>query len=209
MTKPTREAIDEHVAEIRERPILFTGEMVRAILDGRKTQTRRLVLKSGIDADYDFESIENGRAIFRANRKPKRKELLMPCFGVPCRVEAGMQLWVRETWLNNSLDGYPPVCFYREDSEDKPCDRQWRPSIFMPRWASRITLEVISVRVERLQEIPGSQILAEGACPPQIRGGERDTLLNVYWIPLWDSINGKKHPWSSNPWVWVIEFRKL
>jgi len=135
------------------------------------------------------------------------------------------RLWVRETFLNNALDGYPPVWFYRADGEDKPDDRKWKPSIFMPRAASRITLEVLSVRAERLQMITEADAKAEGT--------PDDALVHYYcdegdpddpndfgthrcnwryaFSRLWESINGKRPgcAWDDNPLVWVIEFRKL
>lgn len=81
----------------------------------------------------------------------------------------------------------------------------WRPSIHMPRWASRITLEITAVRVERLQEISEADVQAEG-CTGSPFGKAADAML---FPTLWDSINAKKHPWESNPWVWVVEFKRV
>ena len=182
---------------MKERPILFSGPMVKAILDGRKTQTRRVV-----------------RPKEWAN--PAGRPLLNRCpYGAP-----GDKLWVRESWRPRQ----PGAVYYRADSYDYQHDElraggavpQWRPSIHMPRWASRITLEVMAVRVERLQEISPDEATAEGAIEWATRCGRNDALDGrVKGIPypintfaeLWDSINAKRTQWLSNPWVWVIEFR--
>lgn len=181
---------------MKERPILFSGEMVRAILDGRKTQTRRVCSVTDLD-DLREGRVAQGLGKFRV----------------------GDRLWVREGF--GITDGQP-VCLdgqtydlddrriiYRADVSDAIPDRFWRPSIHMPRWASRITLEVVSVRVERLQDISIDDAIAEGVFqgfdPPDGHGfrSEARTLYREFW----ESINGKKHPWKSNPWVWVIEFK--
>lgn len=170
---------------MRERPILFSAPMVRAILGGRKTQTRRII-----------------------------KNRTVPDVGGCPYGEPGERLWVRETFLNNALDGYPPVWFYRADSDDKPEDRNWKPSIFMPRAASRITLEITNNRFERLQDISEADTNAEGVTIQQdakiasafIEG--KQTPAQLEYFALWESINGKGS-WALNPWVWVIEFKKL
>ena len=196
---------------MKERPILFSGPMVRAILEGRKTQTRRVVKPqpahiAGIGTVLNIDTI-TGKA----------------CpYGKP-----GDRLWVRETWDGVRLDGGGALVSYRADG-DKPVtdDGRWHPSIHMPRWASRITLEVVSVRVERLNECSIQDALAEGVLtddewPTDPRDGYRS---------LWESINGpsirkrlrdgtvqmhspKRHvadySWDANPWVWVVEFRRV
>lgn len=193
--------------------------MVRAILDGRKTQTRR-ALKSqhsdipsegfthaGIDDDGDWVWW----------RGP------FPLAGSKNRIGAvGDRLWVRETFASMQGVGVK----YRADnpSAKKPSeywDTPWKPSIFMPREYSRITLEVSSVRVEKLKAIKGKDILAEGAvarphdidglgkCPVSAFDGKCYVDLISLWASGWDSINGKTHPWASNPWVWVITFRRI
>lgn len=176
-----------------ERPILFSGPMVRAILDGRKTQTRRV-----IEADIKFV----------ANGIPYGFSLAIPCpYGKP-----GDQLWVRETFA-----AIGKRVFYRADHDSA----DWagmsgiygfvtRPSIFMPRAVSRITLEIESVRVERLKDISADDVAAEGVTPHC----NEDHLTHHVACPIeayeriWNSINGKKHPWASYPWVWVITFRR-
>lgn len=141
--------------------------------------------------------------------------------GFPCPYgKPGDRLWVRETWLprNNGTR-----FFYRADLDPVEAagisgmysDKGWRPSIFMPRWASRITLEIVSVRVERLQDISEEDAKAEG-----VTGGYQGWNIpedrhqwhhphRASYSALWDSINGKKHPWESNPFCWVIEFRRI
>ncbi len=204
---------------VKERPILFSGEMVRAILAGNKTQTRRVV-------------------------KPQPKSLCVghcpatkPCFthdGLHCMPSeycpygrVGDRLWVRETWkvglvgdatvLDFAAGGYDlldyPVSFGAFEQYES---KGWRPSIHMPRWASRITLEITGVRVERLQDITWADIRYEGVeCPLHdfpggLCVGECRELRQAF-RNLWDSINGKSpgKTWDDNPWVWVIEFKKV
>jgi hypothetical protein len=177
---------------MKERPILFSGEMVRAILDGRKSQTRRIV---------------KGEVVDRAAAK-----------GCP-HGTTGDRLWVRETFAT----GYGGV-FYRA-SEGDNCKSisgaivPWKPSIFMPRKLSRLTLEITAIRVERLQQISEADARAEGVEPCEVlgtSGGFKDYVdLNngcesayASYHSLWESINGKGS-WQKNPWVWVIEFRQI
>lgn len=159
----------------RERPIMFSAPMVRAILAGRKTQTRRVV-----------------------RFLPPR-----PCpYGVP-----GDRLWVRETWCADGLDdGSAPLYHFRADGDHDP-EATWRPSIFMPRTACRIVLDVTGVRIERVQDISEADAKAEG--PELLPDPMQDTprRWRDSYRTLWDSINGKRAPWDSNPWVWVVEFK--
>jgi hypothetical protein len=184
-----------------ERPILFSSLMVRAILEGRKTQTRRITKPQ--------------HAWAPSMLTPGYLAKISP-YGKP-----GDHLWVRETCLNNALDGYPPVWFYRADDEDKPDDRKWKPSIFMPRAASRITLEVTGLKVERLNDISERDAIAEGITWPNKDGKPYRPPIDFYGMSrlriaadrfhvLWDSLNSKRgFGWRENPWVWVISFRKL
>jgi hypothetical protein len=188
---------------MKERPILFSGPMVRAILAGRKTQTRRVV------ADLNptlAESAASGSQIANALRCP---------YGAP-----GDRLWVRETWAaQRALDKLPPQMIeagawveYAAGPGGGILDRgKWRPSIFMPRWASRILLEVTAVRVERLQDISETDAEAEGVDAVSMADVPRQATMNrrADFKQLWDSINAKRAPWASNPWVWVVEFKRL
>lgn len=203
---------------MRERPILFSGPMVRAILDGRKTQTRRfcsthLPGAPKSFAPYDYEN-SKGKTVFGFNGGEEYLEFICK-FG---RVED--RLWVRESFgFAPSMNSVKPSKVYRQrvfyKEDDKPTDGwidlypdKWRPSIFMPRWASRITLEITGVRVERLQDITVEDIIAEGLSTT-LREHDACCHLNEQWIDLWDSINADRAPWDSNPWVWVIEFKTI
>lgn len=199
---------------MKTRPILFSGEMVKAILEGRKTQTRRVVKDS-----------------FKVNGFMDIKFDPLKCpYGQP-----GDRLWVRETWrpLWDDIDapgGLGDCIQYRSDMVkikpsihdyetgmmfDAMCvhsdaNPKWHPSIHMPLWASRITLEITGLRVERVQEISFSDVFAEGAadhrnCYPQEIG-----YVEGLYAELWDSINAKRgYGWSVNPWVWVVEFKRV
>jgi hypothetical protein len=192
----------------KEKPILFSAPMVQAILDGQKTQTRRIVKPQfsvfhGMRPD---NSIDTNR-IFRGADQ-----------SIHCPYPVGTLLWVRETWGSPDADhvkcaeGRKPQqgdrIVYRANPADeyqwgkgKPSQGSfhWRPSIFMPRWASRITLKVTGVRVERLQSISEVDAVAEGM--------PIDDPIHDYSI-LWNSINGKG-AWENNPWVWVYTFQKI
>lgn len=153
----------------KARPIIFSGEMVRALLDGRKTMTRRVVKKQHCP------------------------------YGQP-----GDLLWVRETWRQAQWkDGI----LYRADKArslgmDEYSDRhKWKPSIFMPRKASRLTLEITDIRMERVQDITTDDAIAEGI--KELQGGAKVEFHN-----LWDSINAKRgYGWKANPRVWVVVFQ--
>ena len=187
-----------------EKPILFSGEMVRAILDGRKTQTRRVVKQKHIPF---VENILNGFLDGKWNQRP------LP-YGKP-----GDLLWVRETWAHNPEWTKPAyrADWKTPDAAIKTMDTKWRPSIFMPRWASRLTLRVLDVRVERVQEISEADAKAEGVnlATWELHHRRDDSIsLSIAAIEefkhLWDSINAKRgYSWDSNPWVWVVEFEAV
>lgn len=201
-----------------ERPILFSGEMVRAILDGRKTQTRRVVKPPKWAMARDIET-EHGIAC--AFHPDCESLAFLPCpyakikFGNKYVPHYEGRLWVRETWARTTdydgqflLDGVKAL--YRADDNGSITPSRWRPSIHMPRALSRITLEVTGVRVERVQDISQEDAKAEGVEPfhPPTPG------VGPTWIPrfewLWDDINGKRgFGWNTNPWVWVISFKRL
>ncbi len=177
----------------KSRPILFSAPMIRAILDGRKSQTRRVVKNP---EDYGCQI--PGPAIITPYGRPLDR------------------LWVRETFgLVDESDG--KQCVYRADSGPiHEATTKWKPSIFMPRWASRITLEIISIRVERLQEISEADAIAEGISKGPVKlwkgatpSGKPLQTAKEQFKTLWDTINAKKQPWSSSPWVWVIEFKRV
>lgn len=225
-----------------ERPILFSGEMVRAILEGRKTQTRRAVPELILEKYYNYDdwcSAVMPQGI-SCTRSFETQFFLNWCsYGEP-----GDRLWVRETWQdfcpiwNGAWCGcgskemitrtHRPV--YRA-TETERIPSRWRPSIHMPRWASRLTLEITEVRVERLQDISEEDAKAEGLhCLTKDGslykygiGSASEGIPTAKWpwtewesdprrafAKLWDSINGKKpgRAWSDNPWVWAISFKR-
>lgn len=169
---------------MKERPIIFSGPMVRAILEGRKTQTRRVVKDDTMLAWLNCDNVV----------KPINDHVAhLGCpYGQP-----GDRLWVRETFCP---DYDPPI--YKADEDQAKI--AWKPSIHMPRWASRITLEITAVRVERLQDISDADALAEGCEPFR----ENDMNAIDAYADLWADINGPEN-WEANPWVWVIEFKKV
>ena len=187
-----------------ERPILFSGPMVRAILDGRKTMTRRVVKKQppdGWDRACWFRAPVMG---WTYRPEPADEWHTVKCpYG-----QTSDRLWVRETWCDGYTGTADPY-LYRATYKGG-ANYTWKPSIHMPRKASRITLEVVGVRVERLQEISEDDAFAEGVSD-KVNPNEEDYTLSAEEVfeKLWDSINGKKHPWDSNPWVWVVEFKRV
>jgi len=216
---------------MKERPVLFSAPMVRAILDGSKTQTRREVKAKYLPF---IENLLGGFLDGKWNQRP------LP-YGKP-----GDRLWVRETWLpdpdcdddswdSNScsyvewsgcgsrIDGVPLAmrkpehCIYREDWDGH--DLVWRPSIHMPRWASRILLEIVSVRVERLNDISAADSYSEGIDQCLGLGSSAEIIdlarrmgtftdETLRYATLWESINGVGS-WEANPWVWVVEFKRV
>lgn len=176
-----------------EHPILFSGEMVRAILEGRKTQTRRVIQPQPIEP-LSIKQSSAGLVVF------DRDKMRCP-YGM-----AGDCLWVRETFetdlrnLKSFKDG-EGVWYSADGNVPFAVGSQWKkhPAIHMPRWASRITLEIVKVRVERLHSITPVGVLAEGC-----------SAFEHEFKPLWDSINAKRgYGWDADPWVWVIEFKKV
>lgn len=222
---------------MRERPILFSGPMVRAILSGQKTQTRRAIkLKTGdtFDEQALAGAIQEWQPVHDnvAGKAVAKRAALIQCpYGKP-----GDRLWVRETWAgplvtNEKWESVsapseierPEYCVYAADGGPAPefmdaddilrC--RWTPSIHMPRWASRITLEITGVRVERLQDISEDDAAAEGV--ERDSDGWLDYLMpstqccvsaRESFRTLWESINGAGS-WEANPWVWVVEFSRI
>jgi hypothetical protein len=246
----------------RERGILFSGAMVSAILAGRKTQTRRTIKlqPSATDGMYADRYKKSERWAWWL---PDGRMLKPETFACPYG-EVGDRPWVRETWRteereSDCVDG---VRFAADDSfreientrsaadawveanDNGRHGTKWRPSIFMPRWASRLTLEVTDVRIQRLQDITEEDAKAEGVEPSFCQESwlvvrEDGSTGNVFVEPdeewrasakfvfvkhvpsvqmstatevfqrLWDSINGKRAPWTSNPWVWCVSFKRI
>ncbi|HCF5848268.1 hypothetical protein [Pseudomonas aeruginosa] len=243
---------------MKERPILFTGPMVRAIIEGWKTVTRRVMKyqphedASVTVGNYNVTVVDRhgeqqpGPEAFGAWWSDGERGCICP-HGQP-----GDRLWVRETWTDVNLCGAPALAyradedirdlmeepgflddrgaFNYDDPRVKPypfaCwyadldQARWRPSIHMPRWASRILLEITAVRVERLQDISDDQAEAEGVEGPEnitnvdVWDGAERELFNAMNQPrarfrrLWSDINGSES-WDSNPWVWCIEFKRV
>lgn len=210
---------------MKERPILFSAPMVRAILDGRKTQTRRVIKPqptidrsgnfcwNGSNFGQDF----NGpriQAIASPIPSSRTKRVLCP-FGKP-----GDRLWVRESFWGCDLPGYgdQPCVVYVDEWSDKtyqPTEaRPWArkfghiPSIHMPRDCSRINLEIAGVRVERLQDISEDDAMAEGVTVKPCKPSRACRMGSDAYAELWETINGAGS-WDANPWVWVVEFRRI
>lgn len=247
---------------MKERPILFSGPMVRAILDGRKTQTRRVV-KPQPPEDWTphtygmLQPLVGGEPI-----EPGPRDRWGVCdefgeWGTFCPYgQPGDRLWVRETWTRASRNGWTQYTgmsdekrwpetmsrphtqsrtnsehhniIYRVDGEYVASDgthELWQSPICMPRWASRITLEVVSVRAERVQAISEDDAEAEGCICPRCHdcgwinsgpdgGYQCDHLLCGeplgFFRDLWDSINAARgYGWETNPMVWVVEFKPI
>nr|WP_323169243.1 hypothetical protein [Pantoea agglomerans] len=253
--------------KMRERPIIFNADMVRAVLDGRKTQTRRIV--NGVPSSHDFHgwvlsstsTKDEGKACWAIGKSP----LLNQPIRVRCPFgEVGDRLWVKETWsvVSHAFDDDGLMIDYVPDRpakavHEKPFGRGyysghaiyaadggftwgdddgcvdgrscWKPSIHMPRWASRITLEITGVRVERLQNISDADACAEGIRQGIRRTDDSEGNEPVYcnylaanlndagewferpidsFFSLWESIYGAES-WQHSPWVWVIEFKRV
>lgn len=193
---------------VKERAILFSAPMVRAILDGRKTVTRRVV--KGINPEYMAAHCDKGRPDWQVNREALASGELEPPLRCPYG-QPGDRLWVRESFDIESFGAGVAQIRYKADgkrgnnagvSDRKLPDRIGGvPSIHMPRHCSRITLEVEAVRVERLQEITSEQAFAEGF---------EDHVRGHVWQfrELWHKLNGPES-WNANPWVWVVQFRRV
>jgi hypothetical protein len=200
----------------KERPILFSGPLVRALLAGEKTQTRRVITTKGAQSP----SI----AYWRPAEQPENAGRWVASDGLPIRHIAcpygvpGDRLWVRETFRTGNSDEAESL-YYRAD-EEWNTGAGWHPSIFMPRWASRLTLEVTDVRVQRVQEIEPWDAWNEGirfprcACEICAHSATMCTadagVACEQFMRLWDSINAARgYGWASNPWVWVVSFKRV
>ncbi|MGA4566962.1 hypothetical protein ACK6TZ_18615 [Enterobacter hormaechei] len=217
-----------------ERGMIFNSDMVRAILDVRKTQKRRIIKDCTVGRDPISKFIQIGKKFIGCYPEDV-PELIRECcpYGVP-----GDRIWVRETFQGplfdfEQMEAYqedsskfkkPEFCVYKADGKPAPeffdaddnlhCG--WRPSIHMPRWASRITLEITDVRVEQLKSISEEEARSEGVA--QLREGfwkhyqpgwtQHQLSARGSFATLWESIYGFGE-WDRNPWVWVIEFKRI
>ena len=210
---------------MKERPILFGPEMVRAILDGSKTMTRRIVKPQPPaeacsityhPSDYSVEVLQDKIAWFveiAGDLWPCNRSEAIACpYGVP-----GDRLWVRETFCN-FCNG--DVCYRATNgnkcglTNNEHAPQKWRPSIHMPRRASRIFLEVLEVRVERVQDINGHDVLAEGVDNGKSNPSCRqrwENMQRMAFAELWNTIHKAKpeHQWQANPYVWVVKFKRI
>ncbi len=209
---------------MKERGIIFNTEMVRAILDGRKTQTRRIV-----------KNVIPGNCLWL--KKPTKTRsgttthvLDAPKYSLCPLGKVGDRLWVRETWQGPLLDyeganrfyeapeqfQIAKNCVYKADATvvpeyydaDDNLRQGWKSSTQMPRWASRIILEITDIRVERLQAASDEDFKAEGyPLDRELTGGSTDAFC--WFRHLWDSVSKPDCNFESNPWVWVIEFKRV
>lgn len=195
---------------MKERPILFSAPMVRALLAGTKTQTRRIAKPV---RHPDLGNVYTPGALVLEHEPQHVIERCCP-YGQP-----GDRLWVRETFGHfERNENFKPGCdvFFRADGNCLELE-PWRPSIHMPRWASRILLEITDVRVERLQDISREDAQAEGCDHNDPCDHVRHSCASigcqgpdyrVGYRQLWEQINGAGS-WAANPWVWAITFRRV
>ncbi|OQA14340.1 MAG: hypothetical protein BWY63_03198 [Chloroflexi bacterium ADurb.Bin360] len=215
------------------RLLIFSDDDIRAIVTGRKTQTRRVIEPQppvqsrgsvqGVFFNNLFELIvDAGEELAVAGSKTVKVNQRFLCpYGKP-----GDCLWIREGWRTEELEDGLDGIRYQADERFRPIENtfeasnswceahqngkhgdKWRSPMHMPRWASRIALGIISICAERLQELTDADALAEGV---HLHGTTRYAGEAVDgFVKLWDSANGERHPWESNPWVWKIEFVRL
>jgi len=210
---------------MRDRPIIFSGDSVRAILRGEKTQTRRVTRwpEWVKDIDHVVCVLREGRTLGYCADGHLTHSMTRP-------YEVGQQLWVRETWaqliwntLHDGIDTEHNETLYRADERPEDIGTRWRPSIFMPRDLSRLTLEVVSVRVEKLQSISEEDAIAEGVrcwiCGGPVDGTSENDCACFHtkheappsFQVLWNTINAKRPgcSWEDNPWVRAVSFRRV
>lgn len=205
---------------MKERPILFSGPMVRAILSGQKTVTRRVMKPQPQKAPVD---VVDGVPSWDSPTNYAGEVQMNTQHGKPCPYgKPGDRLWVREAWAQINVAQAPGETWvvYRECDNRTDYGGPWKPSIHMRRRDSRILLEVTDVRVERVQDITEDQAEAEGvegcipSCPGPYdeHGNPECDCMNLTYVQsfqaLWESINGRKS-WDANPWVGVVEFKRI
>lgn len=233
---------------MKERPILFNSPMVRAILEGRKGQTRRVVKPQPACDGIISDGPIHGPEMYEPVAYDRHGEMIPGAeifgiyddsgeWGVKCPYgRLGDRLWVRETWSAHFMyNDVKPSEIYHEDGDSLWCHAtsdespvrgschgdqrgKWRPSIFMPRWASRILLEITGIRVERLNDISRADAENEGLSMWPHKGdyawgydGGHEAghgSPTGAFMALWGSINGADS-WKANPWVWVVKFKRI
>ena len=198
---------------MKETPLMFSGSQVRAIREDRMTQTRRIVTPRPL-ADPDGRNWEwhAGKSLVRAGYSAgyvhsDKKSVARAIVACCPHGRAGDRIWAKETYGYMNLPGYTPVHAYKADPEGAegwgfPPGFKWRSSLFMPRAASRITLEINGIRAENLQDIREADALAEGVEHSTLN----DPRVEFRW--MWESIYGPGS-WDANPWVWVIKFKRV
>lgn len=222
---------------VKEHPILFSAPMIQALFAGRKTQTRRMMKPQPIllppgycnpKGRWSWDPNRDHHNLWEIDENPNLGDWAAWRLSMCPYGEVGDRLWIKETFFCNSFD-YPEATdhsrenlYYRADGEPdmegETIGKEgggWKPSIFMPRWASRLTLEITGVRVEQVQSITVDDIYNEGIRP--VRDGKMllhhspatDAAYREDWQALWDDINGKKRgaSFADNPWCWVLNFR--
>lgn len=203
---------------MKEHPILFSGSMVRAILEGHKTQTRRVM---SYQPDEEYTTVYGPevytQTLIDRNGEEQPGSEVFGVYGYDWSLKCpygqpGDHLWVRETWL---LDG--EMYLYKADFGkgilSDSWNGHWKPSIHMPRKASRLMLEIVNIRAERLQDISEEDARAEGVVWQRDFGNGPETReARPVFFDVWDAINGNRdqgaYTVSKNPWVWVVEFKR-
>lgn len=201
---------------IKNKPIIFSTEMIRAILNGNKKQTRRVIKPQPIwdDGIWYWKNHYFSPEAFNIGNDKFIKE--------KCPYQIGQTLWVRETWSKIYIDWPPeenteyeyeykadignkyPGEWPEEYKDNEACGR-WKPSIFMPREAARLFLNITNIKAEKIQDITEEDAKAEGVQPDKETGSYVDSFMC-----LWDRLNKKRgFGWDVNPWVWVIEFERI
>ncbi|EBV3278184.1 hypothetical protein DOH34_13150 [Salmonella enterica subsp. enterica serovar Wangata] len=209
---------------MKERGMIFNAEMVNAILSGRKTQTRRVLATDQDAVKFCPEWDVNGKQIFIVLGEKDHTGMNPVITAIPCHFgQPGDRIWVRETFRVHSRATDVATLVYRasvrnswtEQTHRVPvavCNKpatpeKWTPSIHMPRWASRITLEITDVRVERLRDLSEEDAKSEGIIPSAggvLPGWEYRINFRDLWMDIYGTDN-----WEANPWVWVIEFKRV